>query len=374
MIGDRAVFHLMSTDEHKAYLEYNRLRARFHDTAWGDDHGDSTRKALKKAGWSREDYGFYKSWILYDNRKFNAEKLGTFLRENEPREAGSFFIAWWKKLRRQFYTGNHYLLALVFATLSILAYRFERFLQSSEKNRVRIVLALTVIGSGILYVMCYRFVPRVFVPLYAYFFGACFFLSSGQPEGSPDERTRPVRKAILLVCALVFSLLTWGQAIAQGKMDMRILERSKLEKEYIQKILCVVRNRSAVPDPLLVLMNPMSGLGAEYVHPLKEFSDFTDLRIFPAGWGVNSPGYSSVLRDMGLEDGRAFLAWLVDNPKALLVMLSRSAIETWRWKALWESYFSRRIAPARRPRLVPVYDFRNAEGAGLVFFSMRSTN
>ncbi len=107
---------------------------------------------------------------------------------------------------------------------------------------------------------------------------------------------------------------------------------------------------------------------------MKEFSDFTDLTVFPAGWSVNSPGYFSVLRNMGLVDGRAFLTWMIDNPKALLVMISRSGIETWRWKALWESYFSRRIAPAKRARLVAVHDFRNREGAGLVFFSMRSAN
>jgi len=168
-------------------------------------------------------------------------------------------------------------------------------------------------------------------------------------------------------------VLAWRQAVAQGKLDYRILERSKLEKEYIQKALSAVGKSSAVVDPLLVLMNPMSGLGAEYVHPLKEFSDFTDLKIFPSGWSVNSPGYASILRDMGLRDGWAFLAWLIDNPKALLVMISRSGTETWRWKTLWESYFARRIAPGKGTRLLPVYDFRNENGAGLVFFSMRSS-
>ena len=374
MIGDRALFHLTSPDEHKAYLEYNRLRARFHDTAWGDDHGDSTRNALRKVGWSREDYVFYKSWSLYDNRRFNTETLRTFLQENEPNEGDSVFLLGQTRLRRQFHTGNHYALALVFATLSILAYRFENLLRLSRVNRLKIILALTVIGFGILYVMCFRFVPRVFVPLYAYFFGACFLLSHGKAEGLPAVRNRPVRKILLLLLALVFCVFTWGQVVAQGKMDIRILERSKVEKEYIQKALSVVKDRGNVPDPLLILMNPMSGLGAEYVHPLKEFSDFTDLRIFPAGWGVNSPGYSSILRDMGLTDGREFLTWIIDNPKALLVMISRNGIETWRWKSMWESYFSRRIAPSKRARLVPVYDFRNANGAGLVFFCMRSAN
>jgi hypothetical protein len=374
MIGDRALFHLVSTDEHKAYLEYNRLRARFHDTAWGDDRGETTREALRKAGWSPEDYGFYKSWILYDNRRFNTETLRTFLRENAPKERDAFFLAGWKRLRRQFPMGKDYALALVFASLSILVYRFEDLLRSSGKNRVRIALALAVTGSGILYVMCYRFVPRVFVPLYAYFFGVCFLLSHWRTSGLSDTPNRPVRKSVILVFAVVFCALAWGHAVAQGKMDYRILERSKLEKEYVQKVLSAVGNRSTVPDPLLILMNPMSGLRSEYVHPLKELSDFTGLRIFPAGWSVNSPGYSSLLGDMGLADGWAFLAWMIDNPKALLVMFSRSGMETWRWKGLWESYFHRRVAPNRRVRLVPVYDFRNAQGAGLVFFSMRSVN
>jgi len=374
MIGDRALFHLMSTDEHKAYMQYNRLRARFHDTAWGDHHGDSTREALRKAGWSREDYGFYKSWILYDNRRFNTETLRAFLRENEPKEADSFVIGRWKRLRRQFHTGNHYALALAFAILSILVCRLEDFLRSSGKSKARILLAVTIVASGVLYVMGYRFVPRVFVPLYAYFFGVCFLLFHWTGNVSSDARSRPVRKTVMLLSAIVFCALTWWQAVVQGEMGYRILDRSSQEKEYIQKVLSAVGSSHAVPDPLLVLMNPMSGLGAEYVHPLKELSDFTDMEIFPAGWSVNSPAYASLLQEMGLEDGWGFLAWMLDNPKALLVMISRSGVETWRWKALWESYFQRRVAPNRRPRLVPVHDFRNAKGAGLVFFSMRSAN
>jgi len=80
------------------------------------------------------------------------------------------------------------------------------------------------------------------------------------------------------------------------------------------------------------------------------------------------------LGDMGLTDGRAFLTWMIDNPKALLVLFSRNEMDTRRWKSMWESYFSRRIAPNKRARLVPVHDFRNATGAGLIFFYMRSEN
>jgi hypothetical protein len=239
---------------------------------------------------------------------------------------------------------------------------------------LRILLALAYIGAGIVSVVSIRSVFRIFVPLYAYFFGACFLFSHLTKRGSGQGRSRSVGRNVSVICAVVFSILAWGQAYAQGKLDFRILRGSKMKKEYIQKSLSVVEDRSPVPDPLLILMNPAKGLGAEYVHPLKEFSDFTDLRIFPAGWGVHSPRFYSILGDMGLTDGREFLTWMIDNPKALLVLFSRNEMDTRRRKSMWESYFSRRIAPNKRARLVPVHDFRNATGAGLIFFYMRSEN
>ncbi len=373
MVGDRAIFHLTSSDEQKAYLEYNHLRAQFHDRVGGKSHGDLTRKALSKTGWAFEDYGFYKSWILYDSRLFNTQTLRTFLEENDPKQGGAFLRKGREGLERQFRMENHYTLALIFGALCILSARFEDLLRLSKWDRIKSVLALGAIGAGILYVMSFRFVPRVFVPLYIYFFGVCFLLSHLGVGVESDGRAGPVRKGIILACAFAFCMLTGWQAVAQGKINNRILQGSNLEKAYIQKVLSVVKDKSPVPDPVLILMNPMTGLGAQYVHPLKEFSDFSDLRIFPSGWSVNSPRYASILKEMGLSDGRAFLKWMINNPKALVVLLTRSDQETWRWKAMWESYFARRIAPGRGTSLVPVYDFRNKGGVGLVFFSMRSS-
>ncbi len=371
--GDRALFHLTSTEEQKAYLEYNHLRAQFHDRAGGANYGELTREALRKTGWTRGDYAFYKSWVLYDNRMFNSRTLRTFLKENDPKKKGAFLVRAKRGLEKQFRKANHYTLALVFGVLCILAVRFEALRRLSKRDCLRSLLGLSIIGAGILYVMSFRFVPRVFVPFYTYFFCVFFLLSHRGAEPGGDGRNRPLRRGVLLVCALLLFALTGWQALAQGRINYRILKGSRLEKAYIQKVLSVVRKGSAVPDPVLIPMNPMSGLGAEYVHPLKEFSDFTDLKIFPAGWSVNSPRYRAVLKDMGLPDGRAFLEWVIDNPRALLVLLTRSGRETWRWKSMWESYFHRRIAPGAHARLVPAYDFRNKEGVGLVFFSMRGS-
>jgi len=374
IVGDRALFHLTTSDEHKAFMEYNDIRAQFHDTAQGDYYGDLTPKALRKVGWSREDYIFYKRWVLYDNEEFNERALRTFLEENDPKRTECLFVLGWGRLKGHFRQGKHYLLALLFSIVSMGFYRAGGLSELSRSNRLKILLTLAYIGAGIVSVVSIRSVFRVFGPLYAYFFMVCFLFLHLTKRESAQGRGRSVGQNVSVTCAVVFSLLAWGQAYAQGKTDFRILESSKMEKEYIQKGLNVVKSRSGVPEPLLILMNPTRGLGSEYVHPLKEFSDVTDLRVFPAGWGVHSPRFSSILTDMGLEDGRAFLRWMIDNPKALLVLMARDEMDARRWKSMWESYFFRRIAPDKRTRLVPAYDFRNANGAGLVFFYMRSEN
>jgi len=374
VVGDRALFHLTTSDQQKAFMEYNDLRGMFHDTARGDYYEGLTPKALRKVGWSAEDYAFYKRWVLYDNRKFNERTVRTFLEENDPKKKESLFVLGWGGLKEHFRQGKRYLLALFFSIVSIGFYRVGGLSELARRDRLKIVLALACMGAGIAGIVSIRSVPRVFVPLYAYFFGACFLFFHLTKRESAQGRSRSVRRNVSVTCAVVFSILAWGQAYAQGKTDFRILKRSKMEKEYIQKGLSEVKKTSAVPEPLLILMNPTSGLGAEYVHPLKEFSDFTDLRVFPAGWGVHSPWFSSILKDMGLTDGRAFLTWMIDNPRALLVLMARDGMDVRRWKSMWESYFSRRIAPNKRARLVPVHDFRDAKGAGLVFFHMRSEN
>lgn len=371
---DRALFHLTTSDQHKAFSEYNDLRAQFHDTARGEYYGDLTPKALRKVGWSAEDYVFYKRWVVYDNQNFNERTLHTFLDENDPKRKPYLFALKWNGLKEHFLQGKRYLIALLFSVVSIGFYRVGGLSELAWRNRLKILLALAYIGAGIAWIVSIRSVFRVYVPLYAYFFATCFLFFHLTKRESGQGKSRSAGRKVSATCAVVFSLLAWGQAYAQGKVDFRVLRKSKMEKEYIQKRLSVVKDRSAVPEPFLILMNPTSGLGEKYVHPLKEFSDFTDLRIFPAGWGVHSPRFSSILRDMSLTDGRAFLAWMIDNPKALLVLFARHEMDTRRWKSMWESYFSRRVAPNKRARLLPVHDFRNATGAGLIFFSMRSEN
>ena len=39
---------------------------------------------------------------------------------------------------------------------------------------------------------------------------------------------------------------------------------------------------------------------------------------------------------------------------------------------LWKSYYTRHIFPGIKVQLVPVYDFRDNEGLGVIFFQIKS--
>ena len=372
VLGDRALFHHASSEEHKAYWEYNRLRARFHDTALGQDYGEATRKALGKAGWSPEDYAFYRNWIVYDNRRFNTETLRTFLQENDPKREESLLVLARNELQGHFRDGKRYLLASLFAISSLLAVRYRTLWALAGRDRLKILLALACVGAGIVCVVSIRSVERVYIPLYGYFFGLCFLLFHVKKGPSAKGASRTAERTVAVLCALVFSILAWGQAHAQAKAGIHRLERSKAKKEYVLERLKKVKERRAGSRTLLILMNPSSGLSQEAIHPLKEFNEFTDLKVFPAGWSVNSPRYASILRDIGLQEGWAFLGWTVDREEALLLLTASSEIDVWRYRAAWEGYLSRRILGNRRVKLVPVHDFRDEKGAGLVLFRARS--
>lgn len=371
--GDRVLFHLTASDQHKAFVNYNRLRAEFHDTARGDDHGELTRKALKKVGWSLEDFAFYKSWVLYDNRKFNERTLSTFLKENDPQKELSLLAVGWKGLKEHCRRGKRYLLAMLFSIASVGFYRAGCLSGLTKRNRLKIIVALAYIGTGIALVVAIRSVMRVYVPLYAYFFGACFFFFHLTERASRQGGSRSVHRHLAVTCAVVFSVLAWGQAYAWGETEIERLHQSKSIREYILSRMEEVKKRTKDADAILILMEPSSGLGQETIHPLREFRDFTDLRILPAGWGINSPRYFSILRGMGLEDGRALMEWIVDNERALLVLMAKGGVDVWRWQTQWTSYFARNIVKKGKVKLVPVHDFRDARGRGLVLFSMRST-
>jgi len=370
IVGDRALSHYTSTDEHKAFAEYNKVRTVFHDTVKGFYNGDITLRALDKVGWTFDDFAFFRFWILYDSELFNVDTITAFTEANDPQNKTSIFGLIPKRIMRSYDKSKHYTLVLAFSILSFFLYRFHSLLGLSRNDRLKIVCSLGLIVGGVIFFMYYRFPARLFIPLYTYLVGASFLMFQIGNKSFQGRSPTPTSRKIAVVSAMLLVVLSLGQVYAQGKVlvaDLTVRERMK---EHIHRCMGVVKDKTIRGDPLLVLMHPSTGLRSEAVHPLKELSDFPDVRIFPGGSVINSAVYFDALQQLGLKDGRAFLKWLINNEEVLLVLHSKSNKGTEMAKHLWESYYSRRIVPGQGVRMVPVHDFRGRGGGGLVFYSV----
>jgi hypothetical protein len=371
IVGDRALSYLKSSNEHKAFAEYNQIRSVFNDTLKGQYHGDITLKALDRVGWSPEDYAFFRLWILYDEVLFNPESIKTFTSENDPQNRASALELAANRIKRSLNAGKRYTLVLIFSVLSLFLYRLSGLLQLSRQDKLRVGVALTTVCTGIVFFMYYRFPARLYVPLYCYLLGTVFLLFRLEGGSLEGEKDVPTLRKIGVVASLLLMVVTVGFVAAQGRQILHILEASQTEKEYIHRCLTDVKEKSLHPDPLLVLADPLYGLRFETVHPLRERSDFPDVRVFPGGSRIRSPAYFDALRQIGLKGGREFLRWIIDNDEVLLILMAGKGGRDRNVKYLWESYLSRRIVPGEKVRLVPAHDFRNRHGAGLVFHSIR---
>ncbi len=366
ILGDRMLFKLNTTPGHKSYYEYTQLRRGFNDTVKGEYNGETTLKALKKAGWNMEDYAFFRSWILYDDRLFNTEALKTFLQANSPYQEKKYLKVVWSKIKSRFNSSKLHTLVLIFTISALFLLRIHNFTGLSNRQKFRLILSILIIFAGILFLMYYRFPYKVFIPLYAYTISVFVLLTSNNTQTFYSKRIIPVIIALLLFLPVLVHSYTIG------RMELGLLESSRQEKDYIKYSLNYVKDNHAHP-PLLVLMDPVfsGGLGTEKVHPLKEFSDYTSLRVFPWGGEINSPRYASILKQMGLKNGREFLKWSINREDVLFVHFVRSEKSLQKHAYLWESYFNRHISPDRKIKLQAVYDFRNKYGTGLIFYRMK---
>ena len=370
IVADRAVVHYKSTEEYKAFAEYNKVRSVFHDTVKGFYNGDITHRALEKVGWSFDDFAFFRFWILYDSDLFNVDTVRAFIKENDPQQEAFVFRLIPERIMHSYKTSRHYTLVLVFSILSFFVYRFYNLLELSRRDKLTIVCALGLIAGSVVFFMYYRFPRRVFIPLYMYLTGAAFVAFQAGRESFQGWRGVSTSRKITVISAMLLVVLSLGQILAQEKAVVHDSQIRKAMKDNVHRCIAAVKNKDTYIEPLLVLMDPSTGLRSEAVHPLKELADFPDVRLFPGGSKINSPVYFDALRKLGLKDGRELLKWLINNEQALLVLNAGDDDRTNKLKYLWESYYSRRIAPGRGVRLMPVYDCRGGDGTGLVFYRL----
>ncbi|MFH1144686.1 MAG: hypothetical protein V1774_09110 [Candidatus Eisenbacteria bacterium] len=361
---DRMLYRSPGDEAQRAYERYNRLRTRFHDTVEGAFREGSTESALAETGWTRADYQTFRSWVLYDDVLFNAERLETFLGANRlEREEAPRTLA-----QRAAEQALRNWLLLTIAVLSLAAVVLRgmsihgRLLPRAVL--LRMLAGLGVVGGGVLVLIVYRLVPRVLLPLLVYWIGTAVVLFGRVPAGHGLQAT----SARLKTAAAGVAFLALALAGLEASQIVRVLGESARDKAPARDGLRALRDRVQDPELTIMIMDAARGLRFESIHPLKEFAEIGAVRILPGGTSVNSPRFRRILDDLGLQSGRELLEWMIDNPHALLVLNSQGERQDFFWKYLWLSYYQRNLAAGREIGLLPVHDFSGSNHDGLIFY------
>ncbi len=218
--------------------------------------------------------------------------------------------------------------------------------------------------------------PRVFGPLYVYLFSMSFLLFSIEKNSvhiiiqNNLLRYFPI---IVAVSLMTYALLLVPQEVITNVHD---LDQSAKFRAVINQAFNRIENINPASDPITILICAIPyGLRTDFIHPLMEYRDFPRIRIFPNGWSINSTYYEMALKNLHLRDGHDFLKWLVDR-KDVLLMINVATINQANHinKIVFslKSYYLHHITPGMKLDFIPVYDFRNEEGLGLIFFQLKS--
>lgn len=371
---DRVLCRMQTgTPLHRGYTEYNRLRAEFHDTVKGTYHGETTDNALKQVGWTAADYTLFRNcWMLYDERLFNTATLKSFLEKNPPPSGTGLIGRGWQRWKGSLTSSAHYTAVVAVSLLALVLLRLDRLRLAAARDRFIALPALALALLLVAYLMVYRFVPRVYLPVYLYIIGLSLFVLRAGRDAEPAPARRAwlstLRVMVVVMIATVGLRLSWKR----WREEQKGLIYSRREKDYINKCLDAVAKKW--PNDILVMMNPClaTGVGCEKTNPLREHREQSRLRILPYGTSVNHPRYAAILKLLGASGGYDLLKSIADRTNIMFVLFVRSERASNETVALWESYYRRNIPTAGSVSFVPVADLRNADKLGLVFFRLRA--
>jgi len=360
--------------EHKSYNEFNKLRGEFHDTAKGEYHDGITPLAAQKVGWILEDYIAFKYLsLIYDNHAFNTRNLKTFLIENDPRKKKDCFLKnIVSKIALRYENNKHVTLLLILSLCSIIAARGP-YLRSIDKIVfLKSGLFLLAVVLCILFLMYYRFEIRVFGPLYIYLFSLLTIMMNNNLSTENGVIHKKIIRQTGIIAAVLLVIYASLISFRDITAIMQALKTSEHYKGVVQSSFNLLSEKFPVPYPVVIQMSPSVGMRVETINPLKEHKDFPKIRLFPDGWMINSGYYDSALRSLHIRDGHEFLKWLIDRDDVFLLHETADLEQLKKTVFIWKSYYVRRIIPGRTIDFVPVYDCRDKEGSGLVFFKIKS--
>ena len=354
LAADRSLFSLVETDAQNEFLAYSKQHSQFQDTPSGRFHAGVTEAAMQAAGWSRNDYELYSSWVVYDDSKFNSEALGRFLAANrigDLRAALNSALSW---MTASLYREKHHVLVLVVAIMPLIVISSRRWRASSIRVKLASLTPVALAITLLVFFLYYRFVPRIFVPLFV--FVVCSAALVPGYLGAVAEGGRPLRLPafVSILLALQITLVLLFSSIYVKK-----LSDDRNEQEFADACLQIVEERTALKT--LVLLDPVTGLSLDKVSPLRERLGTSRLSYFPRDVFTNSPRYFAILGLLDLTSGRELMSSMLNSENIGLALFPKTTIERDRIIRMWETYYEENIISAP-VRLVPTIGCTSREG------------
>ena len=325
------------------YATYSRQRAQFHDRPSGRG-GPHTETAIRQAGWLRDDYELYRNrWFLYDEERFNEQRITQFLRHNRPRSR----LAWTQigaALNYVWDANRNFLPLIGCVFLALILFRWAELLDVWRRRRLPVTVTFAVPFALLLFLAWYRMPSRISLPLMIFLLGTLSVLA-GEPKVS--QKSGPNRPRFLREC------VAWGLftvacylGVQAGRADRSSLTTERARLQFVQTKIRELGQTAAEP-PLLIRLDPRNALSFDAVHPLRERLDIAPLRLLPAGSWIRSPRYYRILEQLGVKSGRELLRFAIDKPSVLFVLYIPQDVsarhEAARTLQLWESYIGRYV-------------------------------
>lgn len=370
MLSGYFMFAEPSGNDH-FFVQYNKVRSMFHDTDKGEYYGEITRHAIATAGWDATDFVLFRNyWFLHDQTRFNVDTVKTFLKANNPIGKISFFKQVVNRTYFHFQGNKTISLILACTLLSLFIYGFDSLVHKTATEAAKLSIALGIVMTIALFLLYYRFVPRVYLPLFTYMAGTIFLMLSPPRRPNALGPATKLRRTATLSFLILLTLIMIGMTWTKTESLVHHLFARNAEKENLRQALSKIEeNRRQSERLLLIPLDPNNNLLQETIFPLKEVSDFTTIPLLPAGWQIHSRRYFRILHHFGLHNGRELLAWTIDNPNVLWFQYVETPQRT-SIAELVETYFQQHMTPDGKPDMKIVYDFRNRNGIGLVCYEM----
>lgn len=349
-----------NTPDYHYFEEFNSARSKFHDTALGN-YNEQTEEALSSVNWTIEEYKLGKAWFMHNEQIFNPASINKFLEANaeERSQLMSF-----DKMKTYLTEKDIMLLFAVLFVISILVIKLNNnvhLYRSLPFNKIYFYLSLVYVSLGILSLCSIRFPGRIAYPLGIYLILLIILFSPfiGKKVNN-----------IFWSRILITSFLTFGitSLTLVSILNVHYSEITSMKKEYIiastEKVLSMNGD-----ETVFVQITPHSF--TKYVHPLKEFNDIPKYNNLPDGWMINSPTYNAYLNKYGVESGKEFIDFSINNDNVIYTFYETFDRDLTEYEKILENYLNNHHAvPNKKLTFNIYYDDRISNNNGLIYFKL----